>query len=61
VNRAGQEKLECPHCGCLVSLVTNSRPSKRKDGIWRRRQCVRCSGRFSTEETIRGSSQPKSA
>lgn len=48
-------KIACPYCAALQSRVTNSRPNTRKDGVWRRRKCLACAKRFTTEETIRGS------
>lgn len=47
-------KLPCPHCGCWHSRVTNSRPGVHGGGVWRRRQCVSCRKRFTTEEVIIG-------
>ncbi len=48
-------KIACPYCQGATSLVIDSRPNKRQDGIFRRRECQECNQRFSTEETIRGS------
>lgn len=42
------EKLACPACGEYVSKVVDSRPSEL--GIWRRRECLGCHARFSTQE-----------
>jgi transcriptional repressor NrdR len=47
-------KLACPYCEHPRSKVTNSRPATRRDGVWRRRECLSCGKRFTTEETIRG-------
>lgn len=47
-------KIRCPFCDHGISRVTNSRPNTRHDGVWRRRECVACGRRFTTEETIRG-------
>lgn len=54
-------KIACPYCEALTSRVIHSRPNSRKDGVWRRRQCLACLKRFTTEETIRGSYDNKSA
>ena len=47
-------KIACPYCDGSTSRVTDSRPSRRQDGIWRRRECTRCRNRFTTEEVLRG-------
>ena len=48
-------KFSCPACGAGESRVINSRPSSNgHEGIWRRRQCLTCQHRYTTEETIRG-------
>jgi len=43
--------MECPHCGNLDAKVIDSRLTKREFAIWRRRQCLSCSGRFTTYES----------
>lgn len=48
-----QARLRCPHCGAGRSKVMDSRPNRRHDGIYRRRECLACQYRFSTEEMIR--------
>jgi transcriptional repressor NrdR len=40
----------CPDCGFNDSKVIDSRPSENK--VRRRRECLKCSGRFTTYETI---------
>lgn len=42
--------MVCIHCGAETS-VTNSRPQKRSNQVWRRRQCRKCSAVFTTIET----------
>lgn len=42
------EKLACPACGEYASKVIDCRPSMT--GFWRRRECLSCHARFSTEE-----------
>ena len=47
-------KIACPYCKHEHSKVVNTRPSKRTDGVWRRRECEACHRRFTTEEALRG-------
>ena len=42
----------CPFCGHLESKVVNSRQSPRGDSIRRRRECLKCSHRFTTFEVV---------
>jgi len=42
--------MECPKCGKTNDKVIDSRPTKDKISIWRRRQCLACSTRFTTFE-----------
>ncbi|MBR3313327.1 MAG: transcriptional repressor NrdR [Atopobiaceae bacterium] len=42
--------MRCPRCGCEESKVIDSRPSENNEAIRRRRECVRCSTRFTTYE-----------
>jgi transcriptional repressor NrdR len=42
--------MVCIHCHGDTQ-VTNSRPQKRNNQIWRRRQCLRCKSIFSTHES----------
>lgn len=42
--------MRCPKCGCEESKVVDSRPSESNDAIRRRRECTRCSFRFTTYE-----------
>ena len=50
-----RQKLPCPYCGGFRSRVTNSRSGAGDVGIWRRRECLSCGQRFTTEEVVRGS------
>lgn len=43
--------MVCIYCGSPTS-VTNSRPQKRSNSVWRRRQCSTCGSIFSTEEHV---------
>ncbi|MDP2920131.1 MAG: transcriptional regulator NrdR [Dehalococcoidia bacterium] len=45
--------MKCPHCGYYDSKVSDSRDTS--DGVRRRRQCLSCSGRFTTHERIQQS------
>ena len=42
--------MTCPKCGNPQSIVTNSRPTKRKPGVRRRRECCACKHRWTTME-----------
>ena len=42
--------MECPFCGESDSGVIDSRPTKDKTSIRRRRQCLACARRFTTYE-----------
>lgn len=43
--------MVCIYCGSKTQ-VTNSRPQKRLNRTWRRRECVRCHAVFTTEEAV---------
>lgn len=44
--------MKCPFCGFEEDRVLDSRSSKDKTEIRRRRQCIKCGRRFTTRETI---------
>ena len=44
--------MKCPFCGFLESKVVDSRPAEEGGSIRRRRECLKCSKRFTTYETI---------
>ena len=44
--------MKCPFCGCLDDKVLHSRTAKDGDATRRRRECLACSGRFTTFEQI---------
>ena len=44
--------MKCPFCGFPESKVVDSRPSEEGTKIRRRRECLRCSKRFTTYETM---------
>ena len=44
--------MKCIYCGCLESKVIDSRSSEDGTTIRRRRECLQCSRRFTTYETI---------
>ena len=44
--------MKCPFCGFLDSKVVDSRPTEEGGSIRRRRECLKCSKRFTTYETI---------
>lgn len=43
--------MVCIYCGSKTQ-VTNSRPQKRLNRTWRRRECLRCHAIFTTEEAV---------
>ncbi len=42
--------MKCPFCGHAESRVVDSRLSKAKESIRRRRECLKCKKRFTTSE-----------
>ena len=44
--------MKCPYCHRPVTIVTNSRPTKKSTQIWRRRRCTHCQVLFTTHEII---------
>ena len=44
--------MQCPYCHKANVIVTNSRASKGKSQIWRRRKCLSCREVFTTHEII---------
>ncbi|MDP6682139.1 MAG: hypothetical protein QF876_04030 [Desulfobacterales bacterium] len=44
--------MNCPNCGKTDNKVIDSRLSKDEVVIRRRRECLLCSGRFTTYESI---------
>ncbi len=44
--------MKCPYCGFYESKVIDSRPTDEVAAIRRRRECERCSKRFTTYEKI---------
>ena len=44
--------MKCPYCGFTQDKVIDSRESKDADSIRRRRECERCTKRFTTYERI---------
>lgn len=44
--------MRCPKCGCLDDKVIDSRSSREGATIRRRRECLKCSYRFTTYEEI---------
>ena len=43
--------MVCVHCGSATKVI-NSRPQKRNNQVWRRRQCVNCRAVFTSEELV---------
>lgn len=44
--------MVCPKCGSKKLQVTNSRPVKRNNQVWRRRNCTTCQNTITTREII---------
>lgn len=44
--------MKCPYCGHVKDRVVDSRESRGGDSIRRRRECIRCSRRFTSYERI---------
>ena len=44
--------MRCPYCGFKESKVVHSRPAEEGNSIRRRRECLSCSKRFTTYETV---------
>lgn len=44
--------MKCPYCGYKESKVIDSRPADEGSSIRRRRECLSCSKRFTTYETV---------
>ncbi len=44
--------MKCPFCGYSESKVIDSRPADEGSSIRRRRECLSCSKRFTTYETV---------
>lgn len=43
--------MKCVYCASS-SFVTNSRPTAKGTQVWRRRECSRCHGLWSTKEAV---------
>jgi transcriptional repressor NrdR len=44
--------MRCPECACTEDKVLETRVTKNKDMIRRRRQCIGCNFRFNTQEEL---------
>ena len=44
--------MKCPYCGYSESKVIDSRPAEENASIRRRRECLSCTKRFTTYETV---------
>lgn len=42
--------MNCPHCGKDQASVIDSRPNRKRQTIYRRRECLACGFRWSTVE-----------
>jgi transcriptional regulator NrdR family protein len=45
--------MDCPTCKYQDTRVIESRPNNQGDHVRRRRECMRCGHRMTTEETIK--------
>jgi transcriptional repressor NrdR len=50
--RKGREAMRCPYCGYSESKVVDSRSTDEDISIRRRRECLKCSKRYTTYEKI---------
>jgi len=44
--------MRCPKCGCMDDKVIDSRAIKDGMGVRRRRECLKCTARFTTIESV---------
>ena len=44
--------MRCPYCSYFDSKVIDSRAAEEKNSVRRRRECLECSRRFTTYETV---------
>jgi transcriptional repressor NrdR len=44
--------MRCPYCSSIDNKVIDSRMGKEGDSIRRRRECLKCEGRFTTYERV---------
>ena len=44
--------MKCPYCDYLESKVVDTRPTEEGQAIRRRRECIKCTKRFTTYEKI---------
>lgn len=44
--------MKCPYCGHLEDRVLDTRVGRDGDSIRRRRECLKCNGRYTTLETL---------
>jgi len=52
VKLKGEILMKCPYCGYSESKVVDSRPTEEETAIRRRRECEKCSKRFTTYEKV---------
>ena len=52
ISRKEARLMKCPYCGVTEDKVVDSRASKEGTAIRRRRECLGCSRRFTTYESI---------
>jgi len=45
-------RMRCPYCGGVEDRVVDSRESRERDVIRRRRQCIHCERRFTSYERV---------
>jgi transcriptional repressor NrdR len=44
--------MNCPYCHKPLTYITNSRPTRNNNQVWRRRHCSNCGEIFTTHEII---------
>ena len=45
--------MDCPHCRYPETRVVETNPDDRINQIYRRRECIKCAKRFTTQEHYR--------
>lgn len=48
----GTKEMKCPYCGFVEDKVIDSRPTDEGSAIRRRRECSKCTRRFTTYEKV---------
>lgn len=52
--------MHCTHCGYPTNRVVDTNQNEKTNTISRRRECLRCGFRFTTQEQLRPPKEKKS-